>query len=331
MEAIGFELQQEAIQNILTQEAMKTSKIVGEIFDDAAVRSSLSRHLGMEVGGLSPSNRIIDGIVEVVLDATENYSDPLTKERLCRWHSSLFPTGMSGLAKIETGAWRSPSKDPMQVISGPIGGEEIHFEAPPSEKIEAEIDRFLSWFNSDQSVDPLIKAGIAHFWFVTIHPFEDGNGRIGRAILEMGLARADDSATRYFSFSSQIEKERMSYYEALKRSQSGSIDISIFLTWYLNCLKQAIGSALNILSEVLFRSQFWGRFATEDLNERQILMLNRVLDGFEGKLTSSKWAKITRSSQDTAHRDITDLVDRGILTKSAAGGRSTSYLLAPLS
>lgn len=327
MEGLGFSLQKDANLKIITKEVVKTSEIEGEILNERAVRSSIGKRLGMNVGGLPPSDRFIDGIVNVILDATSNYMKPLTGERLCTWHSSLFPTGHSGFTSIVTGAWRPSSKDPMQVVSGPVGSKKIHFEAPPAHSLDTEIDRFLNWFNTETAEDALIKAGIAHLWFVTIHPFEDGNGRIGRAIMELALTRSEGSAFRFFSLSNQIRKERKDYYAILKAAQSGNMDITNYLDWYLGCLLRSIESSREILANILNRARFWERFATEDLNERQIEMLNRLLEGFEGKLTSSKWAKIVQSSQDTAHRDIKDLVARGILFQSPEGGRSTSYSL----
>ncbi|NQV72979.1 Fic family protein [bacterium] len=328
MEGLGFELKRDANLRILTQEVVKSSEIEGEVYNDLSVRSSIGKRLGMDVGGLPSSNRSIDGIVDVILDATTHFNDPLTKERLCKWHRSLFPTGKSGLISIQTGAWRRAEKDPMQVISGPTGRETIHFEAPPSHNLDSEIDRFVDWFNSDQIEAGPVKAALAHLWFVTIHPFEDGNGRIGRAIMEMVHAQFEKSSLRFFSLSNQIEKERDEYYAVLKQTQSGTLDVSSYLEWYVSCGIRAIESSKEILAGILTRAIFGDRYASEDLNDRQISMLNKLLDGIDGVLSSSKWAKMTKVSQDTANRDIKDLMDRGILVQDPGGGRSTRYSLA---
>lgn len=327
MDGLGFSLKEDANLGILTQEVVKTSEIEGERFNPLSVRSSLGCRLGMDIGGLPSSSPSIDGIVDVILDATGRHDEPLTKERLCAWHDALFPTGRSGLVSIQTGAWRRAEKDPMQVVSGPFGRETIHFEAPPARRLDDEMDRFLAWFESDRLEPGPVKAALAHLWFVTIHPFEDGNGRIARAIMEMMHARFEQSSLRFFSLSHQIEKERNDYYAVLKETQSGTLDVSAYLSWYFSCAIRAIASSKEILDGVLARGKFWDRFATEDLNERQITMLNKVLDGLEGHLTTSKWAKMTKISQDTAYRDIKDLITRGILVQNPGGGRSTSYSL----
>jgi Fic family protein len=331
MDGLGVALKEDANLRILTQEVVKSSEIEGERFNPLSVRSSLGRRLGMDIAGLPPSNRSIDGVVDVVLDATGNHAEPLTKERLCAWHGALFPTGRSGLVAIQTGAWRRPEKDPMQVVSGPIGRETVHFQAPPAHRLDHEMDRFLAWFNSDRLEPGPVKAALAHLWFVTIHPFEDGNGRIARAIMEMVHARFERSSLRFFSLSNQIEKERNDYYAVLQGTQSGMLDVSAYLSWYLSCAVRAIASSKEILDGVLTRGKFWDTWAMEDLNERQIIMLNKLLDGMEGHLNTSKWAKMTKTSQDTAYRDIKDLVSRGILVKDPGGGRSTSYSLHVMS
>lgn len=292
------------------------------------VRSSIARQLGMDVGGLVLADRNIDGIVEMMLDATANYAAPLTEDRLFGWHAALFPTGRSGMHKILVGQWRDDSGGPMQVVSGAIGRQKIHYEAPPADRLPEELARFLAWFEAPGDVDPLVIAGLAHLHFVTIHPFDDGNGRIARAIADMALARADGSAQRFYSMSAQIRSELNDYYALLERTQKGELDVTPWLTWFLQCLYRAIEGARETLAAVMNKARFREQFAKEPLNERQIKVLNRVLDGFEGKLTTSKWAKLAKCSQDTAYRDILDLIDRGALTKDPGGGRSTSYSLA---
>jgi Fic family protein len=282
----------------------------------------------MDVGGLVPADRAVEGIVEMMLDATGNYEEPLTRERLFAWHASLFPTGRSGMTKITVGAWRNDSGGPMQVVSGPIGRERVHYEAPPANRVPEEMERFLDWFETPSDADTLLVAGVAHVWFVTIHPFDDGNGRIARAIADMVLARGERTGQRFYSMSGQIRAERNTYYEMLERTQKGGLDITRWQTWFLECLLRAVEAAQSLLSAVLEKARFWERFAKEPLNERQIKLLNRLMDGFGGKLTSSKWAKIAQCSQDTAYRDIMDLIERGALEKDPAGGRSTSYSLS---
>jgi Fic family protein len=328
MEALGFELRSEAHLRTLTEDVVKSSEIEGEILQPAQVRSSIARRLGMDVGGLVPADRQVDGVVEMMLDATGNDADPLTEQRLCAWHASLFPTGRSGMREISVGRWRDDSNGPMQVVSGPIGREQVHFQAPPAERLADEMARFLRWFEQPGDMDPLLQAALAHVWFITIHPFDDGNGRIARAIADMVLARAEKTGQRFYSMSAQIRRERDDYYEMLEWTQKGELDISRWQDWFLNCLLRAIEQAQETLAVVLAKASFWERFAKQPLNQRQIKMLNHLLDGFEGKLTTSKWAKMTKCSQDTAYRDILDLIERGALRKDAGGGRSTSYSLA---
>jgi Fic family protein len=324
MEALGFKHRKEAILQNLTQDVLKSSEIEGEILNKSLVRSSIARRLGIDIGGLENIDRNVEGVVEMILDATQNFNQPLSKKRLFSWHASLFPAGRSGLSKILVGKWR---KGPMQVVSGHMGKEVIHFEAPPFERVEREMALFLDWFNHETSIDPILKAGLAHLWFVTIHPFEDGNGRIARAIADLMLARSEKSSQRFYSLSAQIQKERKNYYTILEQTQKGALEITPWIEWFLRCLGRAIGRANNTLDTVLYKTQFWESIAEAPLNERQKKIINRMLDGFDGKLTSSKWAKITKCSQDTAYRDILDLLNRGILTKNPQGGRSTSYSL----
>ena len=327
MERLGFQLKAEASLQTLTEEVVKSSEIEGEILDRDQVRSSIARRLGMDIGALTPAERHIEGVVELMLDATQKYDQALTAERLFGWHASLFPTGRSGMQKITVGGWRTDQTGPMQVVSGAFGRERVHFEAPAARRLEAEIKGFLEWFNADQGQDPVIKAALAHLWFVTIHPFEDGNRRIARAISDLALARSEESTQRFYSMSAQIRKERKAYYDILERTQRGTLDITNWLDWFLGCLERAFDGADTILGSVLQKAALWEKHGASALNDRQRLLLNRVLDGFEGKLTSSKWAKIAKVSQPTATRDIDDLIKRGILKKDAAGGRSTSYSL----
>lgn len=327
LEGLGFELRREATLQSMTEEVMTSSAIEGEILDRAQVRSSLARRLGIAFGGLVPAERAVEGVVEMMLDATRNYRAALTDERLFGWHAALFPTGRSGMRRITVAAWRDDKSGPMQVISGPVGRERVHYEAPEAARLAGEMKTFLAWFNGEARIDPVLKAGVAHLRFVTIHPFDDGNGRIARAIAEMQLARSEDSAQRFYSMSAQIRQERKAYYGILERTQKGDLDITAWLAWYLACLWRAFDRAEGILAGVLKKARFWETHAADPLNERQRAMLNRLLDGFEGKLTSSKWAKIAKCSPDTALRDITDLVQRGILARDGVGGRSTSYSL----
>lgn len=327
MQGLGFELRREAHLSTLTEDVVRSSEIEGEKLDSDQVRSSIARRLGMEVGGLVPADRDVEGVVEMMLDATTNYTQPLTSDRLFGWHAALFPTGRSGLHKITVGNWRNDSGGPMQVVSGPIGRQKVHYEAPPAARVSEEMKRFLSWFKSPGDTDPLFVAGLAHLWFVTIHPFDDGNGRIARAIADMVLARSEGSTQRFYSMSAQIRRERSDYYIMLERTQKGGLDVTSWQEWFLSCLRRAVQGSQNTLSSVLTKARFWERFAQQSLNARQVKVLNGLLDNFEGKLTTSKWAKLTKSSQDTAYRDILDLVERGALRKDSGGGRSTSYSL----
>ena len=327
MEQLGFPLREEATLQTLTQDVVKTSEIEGEKLDAREVRSSLARRMGLDQGALPSADRNIEGIVEVMLDATRKHEEPLTQERLFGWHAALFPTGRSGMRRIVVGAWRTRDSGDMQVVSGPIGRETIHYEAPGHDVLDKEMARFIQWCNAPADIDPVLKSALAHFWFVTIHPFDDGNGRIARAIADMMLARSEGTPQRFYSMSSQIQRERNDYYHILEHCQKGGLDITAWMDWYLNCLKRAIGSSEKILATVLAKAGFWKTHAGESFNERQRKVMNRLLDGFEGKLTSSKWAKLTKCSQDTALRDIGDLLDLKILKKDEAGGRSTSYAL----
>jgi Fic family protein len=327
MEGLGFQWRKEASLKTLTADVVKSSAIEGEQLDAGAVRSSLARRLGLDVGGLIPSTRHIDGIVEMMLDATQHYAESLTAERLYGWHALLFPTGRSGMRKIRVGAWRTGENGPMQVVSGSAGRERVHFQAPGAERLPQEMDRFLRWFDANEGIDPVLKAGVAHLWFVTIHPFDDGNGRIGRAIADMALARAEGIVERFYSMSAQIEAERKEYYLALERSQRGDIRITFWLEWFLGCLDRAISSAETELDGVVKKAEVWQRLQGSSLNERQRKVLNRFLDGFEGKLSTSKYAKLAACSEDTALRDIKALIGEGILAQDSGGGRSTSYSL----
>lgn len=330
MKGLGFRLQQEAVLETLTKDVLKTSEIEGEKLDAEQVRSSVARRLGLDIGGLKPADRNVEGVVEMMLDATARYDRPLTDERLFGWHASLFPTGRSGMTKIKTGAWRDESAGPMQVVSGAVGKEKVHFEAPKAERLKKEMATFLDWFESKDAIDPVLKAGLAHLWFVTIHPFEDGNGRIARAIADMALARSEHSSQRFYSMSAQIKQEHKEYYDILESTQKGTVDVTAWMLWFLDCLGRAIDGAHVTLRAVLDKARFWERIKDAPLNDRQRSVINRLLDGFEGKLTSSKYATLTKCSQDTAHRDIQALVERGVLVQNPEGGRSTSYSLAPL-
>lgn len=327
MQRYGLSERTAATLKYLTEDVVKSSAIEGERLDDGTVRSSLARRLGVDIGALKPADRHVDGVVEMMLDATQNFSKPLTAERLFGWHAALFPIGRSGLRKITVGAWRKDNTGPMQVVSGAEGHERVHYQAPAAAGIAREMKTFLTWFNNYDGTDLILRAGIAHFWFVTIHPFEDGNGRIARAICDMALARSEKSPQRFYSMSAEIQAERNAYYDTLETSQKGGLDITDWLAWYLGCLARAIAGAKRTLSQTMAKGEFWRRHAGQEFNERQKTVLNRLLDGFEGKLTSSKYAKLAKTSQDTAGRDIADLVARGILSKDAAGGRSTSYSL----
>ena len=328
MESLGFELREEASLRILTEDILKSSDIEGEKLEREQVRSSIARRLGLDIAGLVPSERHVDGVVEMMVDATTNFDSPLSCERLFGWHAALFPTGHSGMHKINVGVWRNDDKGPMQVVSGPIGREKVHYEAPPSTQLPDEVAKFLTWFEQPGDMDPLLISGMAHLWFVTVHPFADGNGRISRAIADMALARSEQSSKRFYSMSAQIRLERSDYYTMLEQTQKGTADITGWQQWFLECFERALESATVTLAAVLNKAEFWKRFATAVLNERQTKALNRLLDGFDGKMTSSKWAKLTKCSQDTAGRDIADLMKKGILIKNPEGGRSTSYSIS---
>lgn len=327
MESLGFDLQNEALLTTLTLDVIKSSEIEGEILEKEQVRSSIARKLGMEIGGTTQSDRNVDGIVDMMLDATQSYDKPLTSERLFDWHAALFPTGRSSMYKITVADWRKDTTGPMQVISGALGKEKVHFEAPNSNRIAVEMKKFLDWFENENSIDLVLKSAIAHFWFVTIHPFDDGNGRITRAITDMLLARSDKSNQRFYSMSAQIRVERKLYYAMLEKSQKGNSDITQWILWFLDCFINAIHSTDDLLSETLVKSEFWKLHSTTFLNERQQKIINKLLDGFDGKLTTSKWGKINKCSHDTALRDIKDLIEKNILQKEASGGRSTNYEL----
>jgi Fic family protein len=328
MESLGFNLQREAVLRTLTADILKSSEIEGEKLEAEPVRSSIARRLGMDIGALKAADRHVEGVVEMMLDATRHYEQPLTADRLFGWHAALFPTGRSGMTKIRVGAWRDDATDPIEVVSGAIGRERVHFTAPPAARLEREMAAFLEWFNGPAEIDEVLKAGLSHLWFVTIHPFDDGNGRIARAIADMALARSEKSPQRFYSMSTQIRQERAAYYDILERTQKGTMDITPWMDWFLSCLGRAIEGAQTILGAVLVKARFWESVRGVPLNDRQTLVLNRLLDGFEGKLTTSKYAKLTKSSQDTALRDILPLVERGILVRGPEGGRSTSYALA---
>ncbi len=329
MEALGFQLRQEAVLQTLTADVIKSSEIEGENLDAEQVRSSIARRLGMDIAGMEPSDRNVEGIVEMMLDATRNYGQELTEERLFAWHAALFPTGRSGMTRIKVGVWRDDSSGPMQVVSGPIGREKVHYQAPAALRLDKEMAAFLDSFNNEKDgMDPLLKAALAHLWFVTIHPFDDGNGRIARAIADMQLARSEGSSQRFYSMSAQIREERKAYYDILEQTQHGTMDITPWTEWFFACLGRAIAHAQNTLANVLAKARFWEALRNVPLNERQRSMLNRLLDGFEGNLTTVKWAKIAKCSHDTALRDIQDLLTRDILVQNPGGGRSTSYSLA---
>lgn len=331
MQALGFQLRAEATLETLTEDVLKSSEIEGEVLDKEQVRSSLARRLGVDIGALTSADRQVEGVVEMLLDATQNFAAPLDSTRLFDWHTALFATGRSGMTKIAVGAWRDDSSGPMQVVSGPLGRERVHYEAPAAARLEQEMRAFLAWFNSGASIDLVLQAGVAHLWFVTVHPFDDGNGRIARAIADLTLARSEQSAQRFYSMSAQIREERKAYYDILKATQKGSLDITPWLEWFLGCLNRAFDGAETILAAVLKKARFWEIHAGASFNDRQRAVIARLFNGLEGKVTSSKWAKLAECSQDTALRDIADLVDRGILTKDLAGGRSSSYSLAEVS
>jgi Fic family protein len=328
MEALGFELRREAVLETLTADVVKTSAIEGESLDSDQVRSSIAHRLGMDIGALPPTDRDVEGVVEMMLDATRDYAAPLTVDRLFGWHAALFPTGHSGMTRIKVGTWRDDGNGPMRVVSGPIGRERIHFEAPGAERLEEDMEAFLQWLNADSKLDLVLKAGMAHLWFVTIHPFDDGNGRIARAITDMLLARSERSSQRFYSMSAQISADRRDYYAILERTQRGPLDVTAWMEWFLACLGRSIDGAENTLGQVRAKAEFWNHFRDIWMNERQKLVLNRLLDGFQGKLTTSKYAKLAKCSQDSALRDISALVQAGALVQNPGGGRSTSYDLA---
>jgi len=330
MENLGFKLRDEAVLETLTVEVIKSTEIEGQILAPDQVRSSIARKLGMDISGLVPSDRNVDGVVEMMFDATKNFSKPMTANRLFGWHSSLFPAGRSGMYKIITGKWRDDSTGPMQVVSGAIGKEKVHYQAPPASDIKKEMNLFLTWFNKESDEDLIIKSALTHLWFLTIHPFEDGNGRIARALSEMILTRSDATSQRFYSMSAQIRSERKEYYLILEKTQKGTLDITEWLVWYLKCLENALYSSEIILSKVLYKHNYLTKIASEELNSRQILLINKLLDDFTGSLTTSKWAKIAKCSQDTALRDIQELLNKNILQKNPSGGRSTNYKLADL-
>ena len=325
----GMSSQDQASLEALTSDVLKTSEIEGEHLDAETVRSSIARRLGIDVGALMPADRHVDGVVEMILDATSLHATPLSTERLAAWHAALFPTGRSGLTTIRVGTWRNDAEGPMQVVSGPMHRRRVHYEGPPAHLLPAEMNEFLIWYETCQEVDPLMKAGLAHLWFVTIHPFDDGNGRIARAIGDMALVRADQSKQRFYSLSAQIQKERKDYYDLLEKTQKGNLYATDWLSWFLSCLLRALQEADQVLTSVLAKANFWRLWAGTPLNERQIKVLNRMLDGFDGKLTNKKWVAIGKCSSDTALRDINDLVARGMLRRTDTAGRNTSYEINP--
>jgi len=331
METLGFPLQQEATLEALTEETVKSSEIEGEKLDQEQVRSSIARRLGMDVAGVDVVDRRVEGVVEMMLDATRTYEQPITPDRLFGWHASLFPTGRSGMRKLRVGTWRDDSAGAMQVVSGAVGRARVHFEGPAAKRLDREMTAFVRWFNEGTGpavADEVLKAGLAHLWFVTVHPFDDGNGRIARAIADLALARSERTSQRFYSMSAQIRRERNDYYEILERTQKGTMDVTGWMEWFLGCLGRAIDGAQTTLAAVLRKARFWEAVRGVPMNERQRLMLNRLLDGFEGKLTTSKWAAVAKCSSDTALRDILDLVERGALIRNPGAGRSTSYSLA---
>lgn len=330
METLGFDLRNEAFLDTLTLDVIKSSEIEGEFLNPDQVRSSIARRLGIEIAGSVESDRNVEGVVEMMLDATQNCFEQLTADRLFDWHAALFPTGRSGMFKITVANWRKDTTGPMQVVSRAIGKEKVHFQAPDSELLEKEMNQFLAWFNGNKTIDLVIKAAVAHLWFLTIHPFDDGNGRIARALTDMLLAQSDKSNQRFYSMSAQIKIERKQYYELLEKTQKGNLDITNWITWFLSCLINALKSTDTAFTKVLVKAYFWQKHINTTINDRQKKLLNKLMDGFDGKLTSSKWAKIAKCSKDSAIRDINDLIEKGILQKEAAGGRSTNYELKGL-
>jgi len=327
MEGLGFELREEAVLETLTEDIVKSSAIEGEFLNPEEVRSSVAQRLGIDISGLPDASREVEGIVEMMLDATQKYKAPLTKDRMCGWHAALFPTGRSGMHKITVGEWRNDEHGPMQMVSGPMGREKVHYTAPEAKRLEVEMNRFIQWFNTDNRMEPVIKSAIAHLWFVSIHPFDDGNGRIARAIADAQLARADRTNQRFYSMSTQIMKSKKGYYAILESTQKGSLDVSQWLVWYFERLTEALEATDETLSKVLVKAKFWEIYKTTQLNKRQVLMINILLGDFIGRLHSSKWARMTKVHRDTARRDIQDLIEKGILSDSGEGGRSTNYIL----
>jgi Fic family protein len=327
MESLCFELREEAVLETLTDDIVKSSAIEGEFLNPDEVRSSIARRLGIDISGLPEASRDVEGVVEMMFDATQKYEAPLTKDRLCGWQAALFPTGRSGMNKITVGDWRNDAQGPMQVVSGPMGRQKVYYTAPEAKRLESEMNRFIQWFNTDISMEPLIKSAIAHLWFVSIHPFDDGNGRIARAIADCQLARADRTKQRFYSLSAQIMKSKKEYYNILESTQKGSLNVSQWLVWYFERLTEALEATDGTLSKVLVKAKFWEIYKTTQLNERQIKMINILLGDFIGKLHSSKWAQMTKVHRDTARRDIQDLIEKGILSDSGEGGRSTNYIL----
>jgi Fic family protein len=328
MESLGFSLQKEAELETLTLDVLKSSEIEGEKLPADQVRSSVARRLGIETAGIIPVERHVEGIVEMMLDATQNFREPLSEERLFAWHSALFPTGRSGMRKIIAGAWRNDADGPMQVVSGPVGKEKVHYEAPAASLLQQEMSAFLTWANdASDKTDAVLRAALAHLWFVSIHPFDDGNGRIARAIADWALARSEGSSQRFYSMSAQIRQERNDYYDILARTQNGTLDVTPWMEWFLRCMGRAFDGTETTLATVLCKARFWERHAHATLNERQRVILNKLLDGFTGNLTTTKWATLVKSSHDTALRDIQDLIKQGILVRDTGGGRSTSYSL----
>jgi Fic family protein len=327
MEGLGFLLQKEAELATLTLDVVKSSEIEGERLNTDQVRSSIARRLGMDIAGAIPADRSVEGVVEMMMDATQNFDRPIDKERLFAWHAALFPTGRSGMNKIIVGAWRDDSKGPMEVVSGPVSKERVHYEAPPAPRVDGEMSQFLKWANEPDATDPVLRAALTHLWFVTIHPFDDGNGRIARALADLMLARSEKSAQRFYSMSSQIRQERNDYYDILENTQKGSLDITPWMEWFLRCLGRAFDGTEATLAAVLRKARFWENHASVRMNDRQHMVLNRMLDGFDGKLTTVKWAELTKSSHDTALRDIQYLIEHGVLEQGTGGGRSTSYSL----
>ena len=328
MEALGFDLRSEASLSVLTDEVVKSSAIEGEQLNPEEVRSSIARKLGLDVAGLPEPGRVVEGVVAMMLDATRHFDQPLTAERIFGWHAALFPTGRSGMSRITVGAWRTGKAGPMRVVSGPIGAERVHFQAPDAVRVGHEMNQFVEWFESSPALDPVLKAGVAHFWFVTIHPFDDGNGRIARAIADMALSQADGTKDRFYSMSSGVEAQRREYYQQLEAAQRGSLDITAWLAWFLSCLDRTIEEAETSLGSVLHKARLWQRINAQPVNGRQRKLINRMLDDFQGHLTTSKYARLAKCSNDTALRDIRELLERGIIVKNPGGGRSTSYRLA---